>query len=341
MVSSPFHDSRGRMTDAAYHLARFWISEGCSVAEIGRRLRVARKTVTDALSRLPPSQRPARIPRPSLAANHLSRRRAKVRRLALTVRWCHRAQSNMRTYGSARAISRALPEALKASVTTIARDLKLMGFVSRRRPKGPVNSQNDHVNRVAACKANLLLPQKKYFSDEKMFDVNDHGAGREWCLPGVSPSRRQYARWCPTVHVWGVIGVGFKKLIVLPKGTIDAAKYVRLCLAKVVPELRKGVFMQDGAPCHTAQSTMAYLARMGVTVMAWSARSCDLNPIEQLWALIQREVSRRGPVDRDELVRFVVEEWEKYPQAVIDKLVLSFEKKARACVASGGATVWC
>ena len=239
--SSPFHDSRGRMTDAAYHLARFWVSEGCSVAEISRRLRVARKTITEALSRLPPSQRPARIPRPSLAANHLSRRRAKVRRLALAVR----SQTNMRTYGSARAISRALPESLKASACTIARDLKLMGFVSRRRPKGPVNSAMDHVNRVVACKANLLVPLKKYFSDEKMFDVNDHGAGREWCLPGVSPSRRQYARWCPTVHVWGVIGVGFKKLIVLPKGTIDAAKYVRLCLAKVIPELRKGVFMQD------------------------------------------------------------------------------------------------
>jgi len=33
--------------------------------------------------------------------------------------------------------------------------------------------------------------------------------------------------------------------------------------------------------------------------------------------------------------------WWSWNWAVIDKLVLSFEKKARACVASGGATVWC
>ncbi len=135
--------------------------------------------------------------------------------------------------------------------------------------------------------------------------------------------------------------MGYKKLIVLPRGSIDARKYVELVLSKVVPELRKGVFMQDGAPCHTAKFTMEYLARMGVTVMAWSARSCDLNPIEQLWALIQREVSNRGPTDRDELIRFVMEEWEKFPQATVDALVRSYEENARACVAGGGATVSC
>ena len=39
------------------------------------------------------------------------------------------------------------------------------------------------------------------------------------------------------------------------------------------------VFMQDGAPCHTARSITTWLKDSKVPVPDWVGQSCDLNPI--------------------------------------------------------------
>ena len=333
----PYMNCRGRMSVGGYTLAAFWMSEGVPIAEISRRLRISRKAVRKSLARGPPDARPARLPRPSYFARALQRRRGVVKRLTLRLN----PRGVGRMYPSCAAIVRALPEEMKVCAMTVRRDLLAMGFLSRRRQRGPANTADDAVKRVAVCRQNLVLPPgvKKFFSDEKLFDINDHGAGSEWCAPGQAPSRRMKSRWAPSVHVWGIIAQGYRRLIILPIGSINAQKYVRLCLSKVRADLAGGIFMQDGAPCHTANSTKAYLARMGIRVMEWSARSPDLNPIETLWAIVQRAVSLRGPKDRDELIRFVQQEWDRIPQSTIDALCASYEARCRECIRLRGATV--
>ena len=54
------------------------------------------------------------------------------------------------------------------------------------------------------------------------------------------------------------------------------------------------VFMQDGAPCHTAKSIKAWLSDSGVPVLDWVGQSCDCNPIENLWRGLKKEVYKLG-----------------------------------------------
>jgi len=53
-----------------------------------------------------------------------------------------------------------------------------------------------------------------------------------------------------------------------------------------------GYFQQDNAPCHKAQIISNWFLEHNneLTVLKWSPQSPDLNPIEHLWDVMEREL---------------------------------------------------
>jgi hypothetical protein len=56
-----------------------------------------------------------------------------------------------------------------------------------------------------------------------------------------------------------------------------------------------GEFMHDGAGPHRGLIVLAKLRQLGIRVMIWPPYSPDLNPIENLWALLKAEIYRLYP----------------------------------------------
>jgi hypothetical protein len=225
-------------------------------------------------------------------------------------------------------------------------DLHSLGFCNFARPASFTQRDQDPEKRVSYCLSDLPLAQNIIFSDEKWFDVNDHGTRREWRRRSERPTVRNYGgRYVAKCHVWGAIGVNFR-MLVLHDASVNSEVYVKKCIKPLKAKMRRENLlathhlMQDNARCHTSRYSMEWIQSLGINLVGGvSARSPDMNPIENAWAILARAVSDRGPQNKDELWRFIKEEWDNIPVDVMNNLVLSFDKRRADCVAAKGAPI--
>jgi hypothetical protein len=102
------------------------------------------------------------------------------------------------------------------------------------------------------------------------------------------------------------------------------------------------VFMQDGDKAHwdAAAAIAAFNSsrHQRVQLLAnWPARSCDLNPIEHVWAHVQRKLNARGCKTWAAFKRAVREEMQRVPQSLINSLYDSMPRRMEAVIEAGGA----
>ncbi|GFX44375.1 DUF5641 domain-containing protein [Trichonephila clavipes] len=126
---------------------------------------------------------------------------------------------------------------------------------------------------------------------------------------------------CSTM-VWpGIMINGRTRLHVVANGTMTGQRYIDEVLLPHARLFRgavgdKFVFMDDNATCHRTLAVQDCLDSEGIQRLVWPARSPDLNPIENVWDALGRQVAGRNypPTNKNILIRALTEEWDKLPQ---------------------------
>ncbi len=92
-----------------------------------------------------------------------------------------------------------------------------------------------------------------------------------------------------------------------------------------------GYFQQDNAPCHKAQIISDWFLEHDkeFTLLKWPPQSPDLNPIEHLWDVVEREIRIMDvqPTNLQQLRDAIMSIWTKISEECLQYLVESMPRK--------------
>ena len=112
--------------------------------------------------------------------------------------------------------------------------------------------------------------------------------------------------------------------------------------SRVMP--KRWIFQQDNDPKHTAKGTSDLLRRRVPKILDWPSYSPDLNPIENLWAIMKKRVEKQvNKIIRKEKTisverwhGLIREEWEGISTDLCLNLVNGMSGRLNEVIENGG-----
>jgi len=153
------------------------------------------------------------------------------------------------------------------------------------------------------------------FSDETHFFVQGEKVPyvRKSADEKLSPAHLQQAPKYPHKKMfWGYFTHEGTGALVPVEGMMKSDQYMDICQRRIVPLMQRNpdlIFQQDLAPCHTSKKMKAFFKNQHIEVLSWPGNSPDLNPIENLWAILKKKLGKMDCCRKDELIKSVIQVW--------------------------------
>jgi transposase len=256
--------------------------EGASAAKIAIEFGVSVRSVHRAISE--PLKKQRKRGRPSLMSGHERKVFAMKARESPTK--------------SAKEIANAAGVSISAH--TAQRELRRNSFRYLRQRLVQSLKEKNREKRVQFAEKHVAWPQDKWdrvvFSDEKKWNLT----GPDNYVSLWQENQRTYRieaekKLRRGIMVWGAIAPTGGIVIVRITGKLNSSRYCEMLENGLLNESerilpRNFILQQDNAPVHVSRETKTMLSAKKVSVLEWPAYSPDLNPIENVWSIVSREV---------------------------------------------------
>jgi len=227
------------------------------------------------------------------------------------------------------------------SYVTIKRYLNELGYKNQLPIGTPMLTEAHKAKRVEWAKKHINDSwEKTLFSDETAFQLFRNTI-KHW-YKGQHPTKR-FPKNRQKVFAWGGFSVRGKTSLFCFTQIMDAKFYVEI-LEKHLQEINSMLgnnwrLQQDNDPKHTSHHAKEFLKENVPEVIDWPSNSPDLNPIENLWAIVKRNTELRIPSNLAELQQFMIEEWNAIPNNLLINLVNSMKNRCALIIKNNGERI--
>lgn len=150
--------------------------------------------------------------------------------------------------------------------------------------------------------------------------------------------------------VWGYIWIGGRSELIFmnPTGTqsVKSREYISTLEQGLLPFYTSDMlFQQDNAPIHKSALTMKWFEDHEINPIKWPPYSPDLNPIENVWALLKRKIAKKYPLlrtskvneENKQLLMVAIKDcWDNLKQDTIDTIIKSLPRRLSNVIEYGG-----
>ena len=103
--------------------------------------------------------------------------------------------------------------------------------------------------------------------------------------------------------------------------------------------------MDDNAKPHNSDKCLEYMGTLGIKTLAWPPYSPDLNPIENMWALLKRKVYANNTkyANEEAIMPVIHEKLEELNNdtELFKNLYKSMPRRVAACIEAQGGHFGC
>ena len=248
-------------------------------------------------------------------------------------------------YRGAAAIAAALTRQTGDTVSkaTICRDLRKLGYRSYVRRPATTRERREVTAKTAwfAKHKKILRVRSLTVADETFISANERTGRSMWARDRrhVLPVEKKRRHNTANLHIYLACGWGWKApLVFLPKlrsegcedvkFTLNADRYIRVCLSKVIPIMPRGhSFLHDNARCHSAKKVAGYFARKGISVVTIPPYCPEANPAEGVIGELKDRIGALCPLTATELKQAAIAAWDAFPQKAINQHFVGLEHR--------------
>lgn len=241
---------------------------------------------------------------------------------------------------------------------TVQRTLLDMGLCSRRPTRVPLLTKRHRQLRLQWAREHRDWTMDEWkrvaWSDESRFLIH-HVDGRvrvrrlpgEQLLPSCTAGHTQAGGG--GIMLWGTFSWATLGPVVVVEQTMNAANYLNIIADQLHPYMASvfptgnGIFQQDNAPCHKARIVLEWFEEHTdeFHLMSWPPNSPDINPIEHIWDVMERQLRAQTPPcpNISTLRDRCLDIWYNLSPVMYQELVASMPRRVAAVLqAKGGAT---
>lgn len=246
------------------------------------------------------------------------------------------------------------------SESTIKRVIRVFSpFSSKWAKRKPFISIKNMKKRVAWAKFHLNWSVEDWmhvvWSDESPFEIRSNARFRCWIEKGERPPReciKQTVKHEKKIMVWGCFAGHSVGTLHRIHGIMDKHVYLDILQTVAKPSCEElfpadaegdhdYMFQEDNDPKHTSKLCKRWkrtnMNQLNNEESSWPPQSPDLNPLENLWAILDKRTRDRKCNNEEELFQVLERAWREIPEATLRNLIESMPRRCAAVIKAKGA----